>query len=82
MEEGDCLDGMFRCKGHRDQKARWRRRKGNCGVALSKGAPAIEEDMEEWEKEEMAAMWKFQGQCDAARMMQGNQSSHFDRGRS
>ena len=28
-----------------------------------------EEEMEEWEREEMAAMWKFQGRCDAAAIM-------------
>ena len=28
--------------------------------------------MEDWEKEEMAAMWKFQGQCDAAKVMHEN----------
>ena len=25
--------------------------------------------MEEWEKEEMSAMWKFQGQCDASSLL-------------
>ena len=24
--EGDCLDGLFKCKAHKDQKTRWNRR--------------------------------------------------------
>ena len=28
-----------------------------------------EEELEEWEKEELAEMWKFQGKCDAAKIM-------------
>ena len=35
----------------------------------------IEEDIEEWEK--MAAMWKFQGKCDPAKITHEGRSSHF-----
>ena len=65
IEGGECLDGMFRCKNHKNQKTRWRRRRENRSVAIPRGAPAVEDEEEEWEKEELAAMWKFQGACDA-----------------
>ena len=39
----------------------------------------MEDDMEEWEKEEMAAMWRFQGACDASAIMH-EQERHADSG--
>ena len=51
------------------KKKRWRRR----GRRYEEEA----EELEEWEKEEMAAMWRFQGKCDVARIEHEKQNSYL-----
>ena len=72
VDPGDCLDGLVECKGYK--RNRWRRRQNR------KKEEVEEEEMEDWEREEMAAMWRFQGECDAATSQQLCASSIIDLG--
>ena len=64
VEADENVEHMFRCRDYRDQKMRWRRR----GRKQEKKVGENDE-LEDWEKEELAAMWKFQGACDANKIM-------------
>ena len=61
VEDGENLEGMVGCAKYK--RNRWKRRRNK--AKKEKG----EEEMEEWEKEELTAMWKFQGACDANKII-------------